>query len=118
MKTTMILAAFAGAALLPATALANPQPISVEVGFGDLNLLSDEGVDVLDRRLRHAVVDVCGGELPRVLTLASPMRQCRTETMENVIPARDDAIEAARSGKRGKVEIAKLTVTRRIPGAR
>lgn len=68
------------------------------VSFADLNLNSDRGVDILDRRIRHAAEQVCGGQPQGNLLFGGPMRQCQRETLAACRPARDRAIAAVRNG--------------------
>ncbi len=115
-RTFKFFAFCAAAATLPLStavvAQAHDEPISVEVSYADLNLLNDEGVKRLDQRLKSAVTTVCGGSPWANMVMRVPIRRCQKETTANVAPVRDEVVEAARSGRRGTVDIAKLIVKR------
>lgn len=56
------------------------------VTFGDLNLSSDEGADVLIRRIEQASEAVCGDRAgPRPLSEHASVNACETETTEIAI---------------------------------
>jgi UrcA family protein len=52
------------------------EPRTVKVEYGDLNLGSQEGKDVLSRRIRRAVDLVCTESDSRMLTLWVEYRKC------------------------------------------
>ncbi len=68
------------------------------VSFADLNLNSERGVEILDRRIRHAVEQVCGGQPQSNLMFGGPMRQCQRESLALCRPERDRVIAAVRNG--------------------
>ncbi len=119
-RTSKIFALAVVAAILPAGSAASAQshsePMSVEVGYADLNLLNDEGVERLDQRLETAINTVCGRTAQTNIALNLNVRRCQRETLADVTPARDSAIEAARTGRRGTVDIARLIVKRHKSG--
>ncbi len=61
----------------PASPPANP---SVAVTHSDLDLRTETGVRVLDRRIWRAVVEVCGAAPGYDLAGKNDVRQCRRET--------------------------------------
>jgi UrcA family protein len=68
------------------------QPRKVVVQYGDLNLASDEGRDVLDKRLDRAVKIVCGRAFGEPLYIKMAVRKCQAQTLADVAPQRDLAI--------------------------
>ena len=103
-KSTLIaLAAFTGVAIAPATMAqeARTDGPRATVTFADINLTSDEGVRVLDRRIRSAARAVCGRPESNVL-FGGTARQCLRETIEAANAPRNRIIAAARgeSGER------------------
>lgn len=94
-----IAALLAGATIAPA---AVAQERSVMVEYSDLNLTTDKGVQVLDRRIAFAVQKVCG--VPHALDLEEQawVRNCRGATFESIGEARQEAIRIAqlRRGER------------------
>ena len=99
---------FAFAALVTASALLVPTASqaatshSVRVSYADLNLASDNGRGILERRMSFAAKTVCEIEDSRDLALASATRLCRNDAIESGRPAFEAAVAAAR---RGTVEV-------------
>ena len=92
--------ALTGAIALPAAAAQAGQAMpSVEVSFADLNLASDEGVAVLDRRLDSAIEKVCGGPIPMNLSSAAPIKRCIKATRELADTQRDLAVRSERGSQ-------------------
>jgi UrcA family protein len=52
--------------------------VSVKVGYGDLNLATRQGKDILKRRIRHAADVVCGEPDARELVMSAEYRNCIT----------------------------------------
>lgn len=105
-----ILAAAAIAAMIAnvaavAPALAQGAP-SVEVSYGDLNLTSDAGRQILDRRIANAAAQLCGEARPVELTWNAAVEACRSETIASTQPQRDAAV------RYGTVQIASAPVVR------
>lgn len=97
-KSNLSAVAFALAALtvtLPVEAVANGQPLSENVHYGDLNLATQAGIDALDRRLDRAVKRVCGDASPRSLSEERQVGKCREETWQSIQPDREFAIARA-----------------------
>lgn len=75
------------AAALPATALAQQDaaPRSMAVAYNDLDLKSDEGLRILDSRIKHAVSRVCGspeqGTLRERMNSGSCLKLARSGAM-------------------------------------
>ena len=97
MKPTLVLAALLAAAFASPVAAQNPGAIQA-VGYSDLNLRTEAGVDRLDRRLRAAVRNVCGTP-----SAADPLgrvrvQECREATAALATAQRDRAVVAARGG--------------------
>lgn len=72
------------------------QPRQVVVQYGDLNLLSTNGRDLLDRRLHRAVQMVCGRGTGQHLYVKMAIRKCQVKTAAAITPQRDIAL--AKSG--------------------
>ena len=65
-----------GLATTSAAAAQNPEP-TVSVSYADLNLTTEEGRRVLDRRLVNSAKVACGGRPdPRDLKRAADFREC------------------------------------------
>ena len=112
---TPVLAAAAIAAMIVnvaavAPVLAQPMP-SVEVHFADLNLGSDAGRTVLDRRIANAADQLCGEARPIELTLNAAVQACRSETIALAQPQRDAAV------RYGTVQIAQAAPVVRVSRA-
>ena len=107
-----ILSALGATALLasPVAAPAQDEPLSVAVPVADLNLLTDAGVERLDRRIKAAVTKVCGGRIPNNVIDGPPMRECHRDTLASVQPKRTYVITIARAGS--PTRVASLDVTR------
>lgn len=63
---------------------AAPPPVAV-VAYGDLNLYSREGMEVLQRRLERAARQVCGRADLRDLTRSRAVERCYRETLEGAL---------------------------------
>lgn len=81
---------------VPAAAQDAPQ---VSVSFADLNLSSQSGVEILDRRIDKAISDVCGGMAPRDVRRNLQFKACVKETTAMVQPERDLAVSDYREGR-------------------
>lgn len=102
-----------------APALAEDQvPLSVTVGYTDLDLTSPAGVSRLDRRLDNAIEQVCGDHRGILaLTERLAIGACARETMADVAPQRQAAIDRA-NGQRPTVEVAMAGKVMRIAARR
>ena len=112
---TPILAAAAVAAILAnvaaiAPALAQPTP-SVEVSYGDLNLASTAGREILDRRIANAAASLCGEARAVELTWNAAVQACRSETIALTQPQRDAAV------RYGTVQVAQAAPLVRVSRA-
>lgn len=90
--------AFALAALtatVPSLAQARGEAPSEKVYYGDLNLTSEAGVKVLDRRLDRAVERVCGTSSVRSLQTERLAERCREDTWASIRDDREVAIAHA-----------------------
>ena len=91
------------AALLAASVLVVPtvsqaaQLNSVSVSYADLNLASNVGAMVLEKRLAAAARTVCEIEDSRELELAKAAEVCREDAMAGAQPAFNAALAAARN---------------------
>ena len=90
------------AAVLVASALVVPtvsqaaESHSVRVSYADLNLASNRGRQVLQRRIGSAAVVVCEIEDSRELALAAATNECRFVAIADARPAYEAAVAAAR----------------------
>lgn len=101
MKTIIKLAAalaLGTTAILAAPASAQAAP-SVTVSFADLNLSSEAGTQIFDRRIKNAIVNVCGGDAPRDLRGRTTYNRCLEKTAVAVQPMRDLAVSDYRKGQ-------------------
>ena len=78
-------------------------PVTSIVRTADLDLASQAGQRVLDRRLTIAIADVCGTASDADLVGQNEVRRCRVATRQRVASDRDQRI-AASSGN--PIEIA------------
>ena len=71
-------------ALVLASAPALAQPPSATVRTADLDLATPTGVARLDRRIDHAVEEICGTAVAADLDGLAAIGRCRAETMKSV----------------------------------
>jgi len=88
-----IAAACALAATLaaPAANASNQTRTSVKVTYADLNLASQEGRAVLDRRIKHAVEQTCGRTTGHV-GMDKAVRDCQRKAMAAANRSRELAV--------------------------
>ena len=73
-------------AISSAPALANHKTAQVEVSYSDLNLASQTGQKILERRIRNAVRKVCGGPEETKGSIGRPVRECiKSTTREGMV---------------------------------
>lgn len=84
---------------------------SVQVSYADLNLASDAGRNVLERRVARAVRIVCPTEDMRDFAIAHDTQACRSTATANAQPAVDAAIAAVRKGSVTVLDAAALTIS-------
>ena len=63
---------------------------TIEVRYSDLNLKSDQGREVLDRRLNGAVRQICGTNKAPGVGEGQDVRGCRTATLAQAKSIRDE----------------------------
>lgn len=68
------------------------QPRQVVIEYGDLNLSTIDGRDVLDQRLDRAVKIVCGNVRGEPLYMRIVIRKCATRTVKQIASQRDLAV--------------------------
>ena len=105
--------------LAAAPALADDQvPMSVTVGYSDLDLTSKSGVARLDRRLDNAIDQVCG-DTRSILSLTERLSigACARDTLADIGPQRQAAIDSA-NGRAPTVEVAMAGKKMRIAARR
>lgn len=94
----------AAAAVVVAAALVVPtvsqaaESISTRVSYADLNLASDAGSQVLQRRIVIAARVVCGFEESKLYDVVIATKACRIGAIEGARPAYEAAIASARHG--------------------
>jgi UrcA family protein len=88
----------AAAALLVPTITHAADANSVRVTYADLNLASDEGANVLQRRISFAARVACQFEDSRQMDIAAATNLCRSDAIEGARPAYEEAVAAARHG--------------------
>jgi UrcA family protein len=113
LKTISALAALvvASAFVLPTVSQAE-EPNSVRVSYADLNLASDIGQNLLQRRIAGAARTVCVIEDSRELELSSATNHCRREAVASARPAYEAAVASAtRHGTVSIIDSAALIVT-------
>lgn len=104
MKTMLALAALAG--VLPlAPAIAETRTYTAVVQHADLDLRTEQGRSVLDRRLRIAVASTCGEASSADPEGRNEVRACRTDTLRRVAGQRDQIIAAALRNTRVAVAV-------------
>lgn len=86
------------AAITAAPAIAKEAP-SITVNFADLNLSSERGTEIFDRRIKNAVANVCGGVAPRDVGARRIYNRCIEQTTLSVQPKRDLAVSSYRNGQ-------------------
>jgi UrcA family protein len=102
----------AGALVLPTVSQAEAAN-SVRVSYADLNLASDAGATMLQRRIVYAARLACDFEDSRQIPLEKATNLCRSDAIEGVRPAYDEAVAAARHGTVTVGSAAALIVTAR-----
>jgi len=96
-KTAAAIALGTTAAMaVPAAAQTAP---SVTVSFADLNLASERGTEIFDRRIENAIDQVCGGLAPRDVRRNLAYKECVEETAAVAKAQRDLAVNAYRDGR-------------------
>jgi len=86
---------------------------SMVVSYADLNLASQAGTQVLDRRIASAAEAVCGYQESLQFALVTATKACRKDAIEATRPAYEAAVTAARHGTVIVGGAAALTVTAR-----
>jgi len=95
MKTLLTLSLAAAALALshsPASAQADGGAGRLLVSYADLDLSTERGVRILDRRLRSAAATACGPTSDADPAGKNDVRECRTETLAQARAQRDTAI--------------------------
>ena len=112
----MLKPALALAAVLVASAIVGPTVSQAattnkySVSFADLNLASDHGQQVLQRRMAFGAKVVCEIEDSRELALAAATNACRGDALTAARPQYDAAVAAARRGT-VQIDAAALMIT-------
>lgn len=96
MTNRIAMAAAMSALFLSAPLAAGEEMNTVRVTTADLDLRSDNGQRVLDRRIAAASKQVCGVRGTRGLSQQSTVQRCVTDTMADARKQRDRLVTAAR----------------------
>jgi UrcA family protein len=111
-KPIAVIGAFVVAsALVIPTVTQAAETRSVRVSYADLNLASNPGQRILERRIASAAVTVCEIEDSRELALSTATNSCRTDAVDTARPAFEAAVAAARHGTVTVLDAAALMVT-------
>ena len=89
-------AVFTASALVTPTVSQAATTNSVRVSYADLNLASQYGARILDRRVHSAARVVCEIEDSREMALAQATNLCRNQAVSDAQPAIQAALAAAR----------------------
>jgi UrcA family protein len=113
MKPIIAIAALTVASALVVPTVSQAQETnSVRVSYADLNLGSEPGQNVLQRRIAGAARTVCVIEDSREIALRSATNACRSDAVASAQPAYEAAVAAARRGTVTVIGAAALVVTR------
>ncbi len=85
---TFVVIVLSGPAVVMAGTISYIEVGKASVSYADLNLESEEGVQVLYRRLKRASKGVCGGASSRhggSVIMKSSRQQCYRETLSNAV---------------------------------
>ena len=74
------------------------ESVSMSVSYADLNLATDVGTRVLQRRITYAASAVCGFEESKQFGVVMATKACRTGAIEGARPAYEAAIASAKHG--------------------
>ncbi|MEO6217300.1 MAG: UrcA family protein [Sphingomonas sp.] len=97
-------------AFVPSAAVARDNGhAAVHVAFRDLDLKSPAGVKQLDRRIRHAIAEVCPDFRMTELARQRLVEKCRAEKWAAVADQRATLLQ---HGARGDVEVAAIRAAR------
>ena len=109
----ILIALAAAAAAQPASALApgTSEMQRVEVSYADLNLTNRAGVATLDRRIRGAARQICGGSTQGGVETLDVVG-CRSDVVNTAQPQVTAAIERALS-RRGQVSVEARLILKR-----
>ena len=105
------------AAVLTASAVVGPTVSqaatanSYRVSYADLNLASNNGRQVLQRRMAFGARVVCQIEDSREMALAAATNACRGDALDGARPAYEAAVAAARRGTVRVLDSSALIVT-------
>jgi UrcA family protein len=84
--------------LAAASAAASAEPPSRAVRYADLDLATSDGVAALDRRIGHAIEQICGTAVPADLDSQAAIQLCRVASWKEVAGRRSTLLAAARAG--------------------
>ena len=110
--SVLVLSLGFAAASVPAFA-GEVQKVSADVRFGDLNLVSEQGVSTLHRRIEVAAEKVCGRPDIRDIKASSAAAACRSNAIAAAKPGVELAIANARNGQAYAANQASLKVNAR-----
>lgn len=96
---TSVSVALSAAFLFAAPVLAEPEVQSTIVRTADLDLTSDAGVKMLERRVSHAAKFVCGNPNSLDLPAVQATNNCRRVAIDDATPRVQFVVAQARQGK-------------------
>jgi UrcA family protein len=83
---TAFVALIAAAALTPAALAQTPtEPVSVRVAYGDLNMSSRAGGEILLHRIQSAAKKACAKEVEQSPLTPRAMTSCRQDTVAHAV---------------------------------
>jgi len=100
MKSLFAVSLAAVALALTASPTSAQEVRQLVVSYADLDLSTDRGVRILDRRLRAAAVEACGPTSDADLAGKNNARDCRLKTLSTARAQRDVAIAGLDSSRR------------------
>ena len=100
MSALRILAVPAAAlVILAGTAATAAEAQSRVVSFADLDLSQASHARTLERRIRSAAINVCGGAMPRDLAARAAAQKCVAAAVSHALPKAETAIASARTNR-------------------
>ncbi len=106
MRNPIISTALATIALAVTAAPAAAEPISVRVGFADLDITTEAGMQTLESRIENAARNLCSRRLVRDVYREWPRSVCIREVQISVEPQ----LAALRHPNRGTVEFVTIAL--------
>lgn len=109
LKAFVIPAAIIGLTAAPALAQSDENGETRAVSIAGIDLSTSEGQQLMERKVKVAVRQVCGTPYVADLSYLGTVRQCRNFAWSNARPQMDEAIVSYR---RGRVELQEIALVR------